>query len=68
LIDEAERVSTLKGLKESKQAVEAELKKLPRVLNKIELVKKKHDLEDKLNKINKGILTFSRNKVYVAID
>jgi len=68
LMGEEERLETLKNLKQVKGDLEAALEKLPVTLKTVALVKKKLDMEKKIDDLNKAIESFSKPKVYIALE
>ena len=66
LMPEEERLETLKELRTSKLELNAALEKLPVVLKTIAMERHKRDLEEKIDRIEKGIETFSKTNVYVV--
>ena len=67
-IDEEERLATLEDLIESKNQLQAILNKMPISMGSEGLRKKKAELEERLQKIESGINTFSKKVVYVKDD
>ena len=66
LMEEQERLDTLKDLHESKRDINTALEKLPVVSKTLAMTKHKKDLEEKLIRIEKAIDTFSKKIVYIA--
>lgn len=66
LMEEQERLDTLKDLADSKREINTALEKLPVVSKTLAMEKHKKDLEIKLNRIEKAIETFSKKTVYIA--
>lgn len=64
---EEERQETLRDLREAVDATNAELQKLPVVAHSAKMERHKKELEDKLARLEKAILTFSKETVYVAM-
>lgn len=67
LMGEAERQDTLNDLELAKTETIAMLEKLPVVAHSMRMEKHKAELEAKLQRLERGIETFSKEKVYVAI-
>ena len=68
LLSEEERIFTLKKLKESKKDLENLLNKLPITLDSFGAKNRQNKLYKELDEIEKAIITFSKNKVFVKID
>ena len=66
LMPDEERIETLQDLKDSLREVNMVLEKLPVVSRTIAMERHKKDLEQKIDRINKAIETFSKKVVYVA--
>lgn len=67
LMPEEERLETLNDLRAAKKEVEVQITKLPFVMKTMQMKQHKSDLEDKVDKLEKAIATFSKQKVYVQI-
>jgi hypothetical protein len=67
LMGEEERVATLNDLQQAKHETIRALEKLPVVAHSNKMERHKQELEDKLNRLDKAIDTFSKKTVYVAI-
>lgn len=63
---EEERLETLRDLEKSKKELNAALEKLPVVSRTIAMDRHKKDLEEKIDRVEKAIITFNKSKVYVA--
>ena len=68
LLSEEERVETLRILKQTKIATQNALSQIPLSMRTLSLAKRKEELERKLEEMDNAIKTFSRKKVYVAIE
>jgi ABC-type Fe3+-citrate transport system substrate-binding protein len=66
LMPDQERLETLKDLIDSKRELNTALEKLPVVSKTIQMTRHKKDYEEKINRIDKAIDTFSKKQVYVA--
>jgi len=66
LMPEEERVATLNDLLEAKELTNKELEKLPVVAHSGKMERHKKELEEKVNRLEKAIETFSKKTVYVA--
>ena len=66
LMPEEERLETLRDLEKSKKELNAALEKLPVVSRTIAMERHKKDLEEKIDRVEKAIVTFNKSKVYVA--
>ena len=66
LMPEEERLETLRELEQSKKDLNKALEKLPVVLRTIAMERHKKDLEDKIDRVEKAIVTFNKSRVYVA--
>lgn len=64
---EEERLRTLDDLQQTKREIINMLEKLPLANQSMALQKRKKEMEEKLNKIEKAIETFSKKIVYVAL-
>ena len=64
---EDERISTLNDLVEAKAETSRALDRLPVVAHSGKMERHKKELEDKLNRLDRAIETFSKKTVYVAI-
>ena len=64
---EDERLATLKDLHEAKVRTNTELEKLPVVAHSAKMERNKRQLEEKIARLNRGIETFSKPTVYVAM-
>ena len=62
---EEERLQTLEDLLASKKATNNLLEKLPIAVKSLKMQDYKKSLEEKLNKLERAIETFSKKKVYV---
>ena len=67
LMPEAQRVETLEQLRLSRAEVNTVLERMPIAVKSQAMVRKQKELEDKLVEIDKAIVTFSKDKVYIAI-
>lgn len=67
LMPEEERVETLNDLLAAKAETSHALEKLPVVAHSQKMERHKRELEDKLNRLDRAIETFSKKTVYVAI-
>lgn len=67
LMPEEERQDTLRDLKAAKNETENAMQRLPVVGHSLKMNKHKKELEDKLNRLDRAIETFSKEKVYVAL-
>lgn len=67
-MDEVERLDMLKILTEQRAALHVELGKMPLSLSNLRLVKKKEDLEHRLNELDKSLAVFQRPVVYIKAD
>jgi hypothetical protein len=65
LMAEEERLQTLEDLLASKKATNNLLEKLPIAVKSLKMQDYKKSLEEKLNKLERAIETFSKKKVYV---
>ncbi len=68
LLSEEERVETLKNLKATRTELERALEKLPISLKTVALHKKKEELEKKMDELGRAIESFSKPKVFIALD
>ena len=68
LLSEDERLETLNNLKASKTEVEKLISKMPLSMRTLALQQRKTELEKKVDELDKAIATFSRPKVYIAIE
>lgn len=64
---EEERQNTLADLRAAKKDTEDQIQKLPFVMKTMQMQQHKADLEAKIDKLDKAIATFSKQKVYVQI-
>jgi len=64
---EEERQETLNDLKGARRETEIEIERLPFVMKTLQMKQHKADLEAKVDKLDKAIATFSKQKVYVQI-
>ncbi len=67
LMPEDERLQTLEDLLASKKATNNLLEKLPIAVKSLKMQDHKRSLEEKLNKLERAIETFSKKKVYVQM-
>ena len=67
LMPEEERQETLRDLREAKQETNKMLEKLPVVAHSAKMERHKHELEEKLARLDRAIETFSKPTVYVAM-
>lgn len=67
LMPEDERLTTLYDLTEAKAETVRALERLPVVAHSNKMERHKKELEDKLNRLDKAIDTFSKKTVYVAM-
>lgn len=63
---EEERLETLRDLEQSLKELNVALEKLPVVSRTIAMERHKKELEEKIDRIEKAIITFNKSKVYVA--
>ena len=68
LLSDEERMFTLNKLLESKKEIENLVAKLPITLNTQASKNKQEELYQKLDEIDKAIITFSKKKVFVKVD
>ncbi len=68
LLSEEERIFTLQKLKENKKELENLVTKLPIACDSIGAKNRQNKLFKELDEIDKAIITFSKNKVFVKID
>ena len=68
LMPEAQRVETLEQLRQSRAEINTVLERMPIAVKSQAMQRKQKELEDKLVEIDKAITTFSKDKVYIAID
>ena len=68
LLSEEERIFTLQKLKENKKELENLVTKLPIACDSIGAKNRHNKLFKELDEIDKAIITFSKNKVFVKID
>lgn len=68
LMPEAERISTLQVLEQSREEAMQQMRKLPFVIETPSMRKKQDFLEGKLREIDRALGIFSKPKVYVALD
>lgn len=68
LLSEDERIFTLQKLKENKKELENLVTKLPIACDSIGAKNRQNKLFKELDEIDKAIITFSKNKVFVKID
>jgi len=66
LMAEDERVATLNDLKQAKEETSHALEKLPVVAHSNKMERHKKEMEEKLNRLDRAIETFSKKTVYVA--
>lgn len=62
-----ERLQTLQELFASKKATNDLLERLPISIRSLKMQEHKRMLEDKMNKLDRAIVTFSKAKVYVQL-
>ena len=67
LMPEEERQQTLEDLREAKARTNVELEKLPVVAHSGKMERNKRMLEEKIARLDRGIETFSKPTVYVAM-
>ena len=67
LMGEEERLVMLDDLKKTAKDLESQIMKMPLTMKTMAIQKRKQDLEDQLDKVNKNIALFSRQTVYVGI-
>lgn len=67
-LSEAERVETLSLLQENEKKLRSELHRLPLAAQSLGTIKKRENLENKLNEIQEAKKIFSKDKVYVFED
>ena len=68
LLSEEERLETLKNLKSVGAELQNEFEKLPISLKTKALVQKEKEIETKMDELNKAIESFSKPKVYIALE
>ena len=66
LMPDAERLETLQVLRESEKETQQALFKIPLRVTTPSMMKKKTDLESKLQEIEAAMKIFSREKVFVS--
>ena len=64
---EEERQETLRDLMEAKASTNVQLERLPVVAHSIKMERNKEELIEKLARLDRGIETFSKPTVYVAM-
>lgn len=64
---EEERQATLRDLEEAMTETTKQLEKLPVVAHSQKMERHKTELEQKMQRLEKAISTFSKPKVYIAI-
>ena len=67
LMPEDERQETLRDLREAKATTTDQLERLPVVAHSAKMERHKKELEEKLQRLDKAIETFSKPTVYVAM-
>jgi len=67
LMPEDERLATLEDLVTAKKVTNDQLERLPVVAKSLKMEKHKSELAEKLDRLEKAIETFSKQKVYVQI-
>jgi hypothetical protein len=67
LMSEEERLETLELLRNGKAEVWSALNKLPIASNTPSIIRRRNEYERKLDEIESGLQTFSRQKVYIAL-
>lgn len=67
LMPEEERLQTLADLVVAKKAANTQLEKLPIVAKSLKMTDHKRSIEEKINKLDRAIDTFSKQKVYVQM-
>lgn len=67
LMPEDERVETLKDLHEAKAETNKQLERLPVVAHSAKMERHKKELDEKLQRLDRAIETFSKPTVYVAM-
>ena len=67
LMQEEERLSTLADLILAKKTTNDLLERLPIAIKRLKVAQYKKELEEKMNKLERAIETFSKNKVYVQL-
>ncbi len=67
LMQEEERLSTLADLILAKKTTNDLLERLPIAIKSLKVAQYKKELEEKMNKLERAIETFSKNKVYVQL-
>ncbi|KAH6569910.1 hypothetical protein BASA62_004575 [Batrachochytrium salamandrivorans] len=68
LLEDLDRIRTLNGLKSRRMELMDELSRFPMIVERSSLKARKAALENSLNEIDKGIMIFSRAKVFVPED
>jgi NAD(P)H-nitrite reductase large subunit len=64
---EEERLQTLQDLLASKKLTNNLLERLPVSIRSLKMAEHKRELEDKMNKLDRAIETFSKQKVFVQL-
>ena len=64
---EEERLQTLQDLLASKKLTNNLLERLPVSIRSLKMAEHKRELEDKINKLDRAIETFSKQKVFVQL-
>ena len=65
LVSEEERIQTLEELTATKRELQSLIDQMPISMRSEALHKKKREIEERLEVVERGITTFSRSKVYV---
>ena len=66
-MSEEERQETLRDLMEARNKTNVQLEKLPVVAHSAKMERNKEELEEKIARLKRGIETFSKPTVYVAM-
>jgi hypothetical protein len=67
LMPEEERQATLNDLRQARKETEEQILRLPLTMKTMQIQNHKRELEDKVEKLDKAIATFSKQKVYVQM-
>ena len=66
-MEESERQDMLKELKQTKYKLEDEIGKFPITMKTMAIQKRRTEAEQQLDKVEKNILLFSKDVVYIGI-
>lgn len=66
-MSDEERLATLADLTQAKKATTDQLERMPVSIRSQRVIEQKRELEEKINRLEKAIATFSKPKVFVAI-